>query len=121
MTIIVTYLLVFMAGPLLYWALVRQDPDAGHFARLAALVIALIGVAYLVPLGAGEAWQTWEYFGVVILLVLWLAWIAVAAMCVLAVRRRIDKGPALRGAVALGAIATTLPWFGLHLAQMVAQ
>jgi len=42
-------------------------------------------------------------------------------MCVLAVRRRIDKGPALRGAVALGAISTTLPWFGLHLAQMVAQ
>lgn len=121
MIIIATYLLVFVAGPLLYWALVRQDPDAGYFAQLAALVIVLIGFAYLVPLGAGEAWQTWEYFDVVILLVLWLAWIAVAAMCVLAVRRRIDKGPALRGAVALGAISTTLPWFGLHLAQMVAQ
>lgn len=118
--LMITYLATFAAGPLAFWALARQKPEQGYFAQLAVLAVVLLVFAVIVPQGAGQEWLNWIYFGVVILTVLWVAWIVVLAMCVLAVRRRTKDGPAARWAFAIGAIATTLPWFGLNLAQWVA-
>ncbi|MFK7939390.1 MAG: hypothetical protein AB8B82_08430 [Roseovarius sp.] len=118
--ITLTYILTFAAGPLAFWTLARHKPEQSYFAQLALLACALLVFAVVVPWGAGQSWLTWVYFGVVILTVLWVAWIVILSMCVLAVRRRTGDGPATRWAFAIGAIATTLPWFGLNLAQVVA-
>lgn len=120
MILVLTYLATFTAGPLAFWVLARQDPDQGYFAQLALLAFTLLMFAIVVPWGAGQAWLTWVYFGVVIMTVLWVAWIVVLSMCVLAIRRRTGDGPAARWAFAIGALSTTLPWFGLNLAQWAA-
>jgi len=52
---------------------------------------------------------------------LWLAWIAVLALCVLAVRARVRSPLIVKWTGAIGAMATTLPWFGLYAAQMMSE
>ena len=120
MTIVATYLLTFAAGPAAFWVLARQKPDGTYFAQLTILAITLLIFAFIVPREAGEEWVTWAYFGVIIITVLWLAWILVLALLVLAVRQRMGEGQVARGAFVIGAMATTLPWFGLHIANMMA-
>ncbi len=117
---IAIYFVTFAAGPLAFWALARQKPNRSYFTQLAVLAVVLLVIAVVLPRSVGEDWVTWVYFGVVLLTILWLAWIAVLAMCALAVRRRYGNGRAFRGAFAIGAVATTLPWFGLNLAQLMA-
>lgn len=117
--LIMAYLASFAAGPAAFWVLARQRAEGFDFALLGLLAVVLTGFANALPRHAGETWRAWAYFDVVILVLLWLAWIVVLALCVQAVRRRLPEGSAHRWAFAIGAMATTLPWFGLLLAQGV--
>lgn len=97
MTTLATFLLIFAAGPVAFWALVRHTPERGYFTLLVTVALALVLLASVVPRHAGAAWQAWEYQGVVILVSLWLGWIAVLALCVLALRARLSVGLHIAG------------------------
>jgi len=117
MTMLFLFAVVFLAGPLVFWALARRAPSRGNVIGLWSIAAAAVGLAFAVR-GLG----LWAY-GVppelLALVALWLAWIAVLALCVLAVRARVGSPLVVRWTGAVGAMATTLPWFGLYAAQMM--
>ncbi|QGX99919.1 hypothetical protein EI983_17250 [Roseovarius faecimaris] len=115
--LVLAYLASFAAGPATFWLLARRRTDRAGFARLAALALVLVVLALLLPHLAGTTLLAWSYFDLLLLVLLWLAWIVVLALCVQAVRPRLPNGSAHRWAFATGTAATTLPWFGLMIAQ----
>lgn len=115
--LVLVYLVSFAAGPTAFWLLARQRAEGFDFALMALLALVLMVLTITLPRYAGEAWRGWVYFDVVLLVLLWLAWIVVLALCVQGVRRHLSEESAQRWAFAVGAMATTLPWFGLLIAQ----
>jgi len=113
------YLVSFAAGPVIFWILARQRPAKGYFTLLCVIAVALMVAANVVPRLAAIEGDTSAYPALTKVMLLWLGWIVVIALCVLALRERLPEGPALRWSFALGAMATTLPWFGLYAAQIV--
>lgn len=111
------YLVTFAAGPTAFWVLARQTPSRWIFALLWVLVIALVALAYVIPGWIGMGPKA----GFIMVFVMWLAWVMVMALCTLAARARLPEGPPQQWAFAIGAIATTLPWFGLYVAQWMAE
>lgn len=120
MTLIVTFFVVFVVGPLLFWKLARRRPSRRRIALLMAsallLVLAAFGTGqWLVPMLAPN-----PYPGLAAICAIWLAWILVLAYCALALQYRLTSKFARRTIIAVGAMATTLPWFGLSAAQYMA-
>jgi len=54
-----------------------------------------------------------------VIMMLWIGWVMVLTLCVLALRARLPDPVVSKAAFTLGAMATTLPWFGLYTAQMI--
>ncbi len=113
------YLVSFVVGPAIFWVLARQRPSRGYFTLLCVIALALMVAANVVPKLAAIEGDTSAYPALTKVLLLWLGWIVVVALCALALRERLPEGTAHRWSFALGAMATTLPWFGLYAAQIV--
>ena len=120
MKIALVYLISFAAGPAMFWVLARQRPTRGYFMALCAFAVGLLAMGWAVPRLIAPDAQASPYPDLAVLLLLWVAWIVVIALCTLAARSRLPQGTARRWAFALGAMATTLPWFGLYTAQILA-
>ena len=112
---ILLFVISFATGPAIFWVLARQQPSPGYFAGLWIAAVLLAGGAFLVPSLLGVTQTT----GTALIVMLWLGWIMVITLCFIAVRARVEDRRTLRWAFALGAMATTLPWFGLYTAQMI--
>ncbi|SHM58798.1 hypothetical protein SAMN05443432_109150 [Roseovarius litoreus] len=121
MTLALTFLLIFGVGPALFIGLCRLSPDMRGVASLWVLAGGCTGLAFAVKSGAVTPGLGATAQALVPLAALWLAWIAVLALCMLAIRARVQDAATLRWAHAIGAMATTLPWFGLYTAQMVSE
>lgn len=119
MTMVLLFAVVFLLGPLVFWALARRAPSRGNVIGLWAVAAATVGLAFVV-----RVLGLWAY-GVppqlLMLVALWMSWIAVLALCVLAVRARVRSPLVVRWAGVVGAMATTLPWFGLYAALMMSE
>ncbi|MHA6346754.1 hypothetical protein [Roseivivax sp. CAU 1761] len=95
----------FLLGPALAAALWRLPAAGGVLTALAGATLAALALARFGPAG----WLQ--------LAALWLAWVLAVVFAALALRRRAPAGAARW--LGIGAmIATTLPWFGLTLAEM---
>jgi hypothetical protein len=113
--------MVFVAGPAAFWLLSTQDATRMYVIGLWVVTLGLMALAY----GMGTYGMTLSvgpfYMGVTVLASFWLAWITMLALIMLAVRRLGVSRGVRRAAFAIGAMATTLPWFGLYAARMVAE
>lgn len=109
------FLISFVAGPAIFWMLARLRPSRGYFVTLWIASAVLAGAALSLPRLLGESMTT----GVAVIILFWLGWIMVIALCVLAARTRLTDGTSTRLAFMIGAMGTTLPWFGLYTAQMI--
>ncbi|UOA28591.1 hypothetical protein [Pseudosulfitobacter sp. DSM 107133] len=113
------FAVVFGLGPWVFLRLMRLTPSTGVLARLAlAMVIcatASLWLRFLAPVPWGvNIWATWLGIGLI-----WAAWIAVLALVALALRQ-VDSGRAMRRWTGImGAIGTTVPWFGLASARLM--
>ncbi|MCR9111673.1 MAG: hypothetical protein NXH84_00290 [Rhodobacteraceae bacterium] len=121
MKFVAAFLLTFVAGPAAFWVLARQNPTRGYFILLWLVSVALVGVAYALRLWIVPSMPDNAYAGLSVIMALWFGWIIVLALGVLAVRARDIPARYKRYAFAIGAVATTLPWFGLYAAQMVTE
>ena len=99
----------FVAGPLIYSALVRVAAVPG---AIGALCVA--GIASVV-----SAFALRQPMPGLSLTCLWLAWVLVISLFVLTLRRRLTSVKVWRASFVTGLFATTLPWFGLATAQLV--
>lgn len=113
------FLLCFGVGPGLFWLAARRKASRTRFAAIWGLSVLLIGAALLLRHRVMPAYPDATFAGLGVLLSLWLAWILVLALAVMALRARPFPFALHRAAFALGAVGTTLPWFGLYAAEMV--
>ena len=120
MKLLITFLIVFVVGPVIFWVMTRGRASRLHIASLMGLAILLMLVAFSLGHWLVPMMESSIYPGLGSLLASWLAWIAMLAYCALAVLRRWKSPRARKITLAIGAMATTLPWFGLYTAQMMA-
>lgn len=113
------FVVVFGFGPWVFLRLMRLTPSSTVFARLVAFMVmaaaASMWLRFLAPVPWGaNIWATGVGMGLI-----WAAWIAVLALAALALRQA-DQGPAMRRWTGvIGAMGTTVPWFGLASARLM--
>lgn len=107
----------FLAGPIIFWVLAKQTPTRRYVVTLWVTSVALIALAFVLRQWAADLAP---YGGLGVILLIWLAWIVVLALVLLAIRSRALPPHTKRLAYGVTAAATTLPWFGLYTAQMIA-
>ena len=83
-----------------------RPPDAGL--KPSAIGFSDLGGAAPVPILAS-------------LVMMWIAWILVLVLVIRAVRQSFPSRRARRWSRALGAMPTTIPWFGFATAQMMVE
>ena len=107
----------FLAGPVIFWVLAKQPPTRRYVVTLWVASVVLIALAF-----ASRHWVAGStpYGALASVLLIWLAWITVLALVLLAIRSRPLPARTKRLAYGATAAATTLPWFGLYTAQMIA-
>tara|TARA_R110000764_G_scaffold72049_4_gene148034 strand:+ start:6069 stop:6437 length:369 start_codon:yes stop_codon:yes gene_type:complete len=116
---IALFVVVFGFGPWVFLRLMHLTPCSAVFARLVAFVVmaaaASLWLRFLAPVPWGvNVWATWTG-----MILIWTAWIAVLALAALALRQ-VDQGPAMRRWTGvIGAMGTTVPWFGLASARLM--
>ena len=119
MTLVLVFLIVFLIGPFLFKALIAVPPSLRAIRALAAMVLVTFLIALALRYGLLRYWSDSAWLLGVIALALWAAWIGAIALVVQALRRA-DPRPAMRRwSGVLGAVGTTVPWFGLVLANLM--
>ncbi len=120
MSLWITFAIVFLAGPAAFLLLSRQEATRGYMITVWAMTIVLMAVAYGTLNYGAMLSLPGAYIGLLVILSFWMAWICMLTLIMLAVRRSVTSANVHRVAFAIGAMATTLPWFGLYAARMVA-
>ncbi len=119
MTLVLVFLIVFLIGPFLFKALIAVPPSLRAIRALGAVVLAAFLTAIGLRYGLLRYWNDSLWLLGAVALALWSAWIAVIAPVVQALRSA-DPRPAMRGwSGVLGAVGTTVPWFGLVLSNLM--
>lgn len=112
------FTMAFVLGPALFLGLVYFDGRGWPLALLAS-VLAVVSFALrneaMVVLGVDRS----SLFASILLI--WLSWVLVLVLVVRAAHRTWRSRLARRVARVLGAIGTTLPWFGFTTAQLMAE
>ena len=121
MKLLVSFIATFFIGPLLFWGLARRTPTSGYFKTLLITLAALVTLAFAISNWLVPALAPSSYPGLAAILVLWLSWITVLVLCVQVALTRIPTTKGRKTAFAIGAMAATLPWFGLYAALTVGQ
>ncbi len=117
MTLVAVFLIVFLGGPLLFGLFTKCAPSKGNMRMLVLIAILCAGAALVLRYGALVNWREDPLVVVAGIVLIWWGWIAILAV-VTQVLRRADQGLAMRRATAiLGAVGTTIPWFGLAIAS----
>jgi hypothetical protein len=115
----ITFVMLFVAGPLTYLRLTRRAPTGQRLAFLAVLA----GVAILAGLslryGAGGHWGYHAGLTITALCLLWLAWIAVLALGAQSLARFDRTAQTRRWTRVIGSAGTTAPWFGMAAASWI--
>ncbi|WP_299845455.1 hypothetical protein [uncultured Roseovarius sp.] len=121
MKLAITFLMVFLVGPLVFWVLARHRPSRHRIAALMGVAACLMAAAFALGRWAVPALAPSPYPGLAAVVASWFAWIVMLAYCTLAAQYRLKSATARKFIIAIGAMATTLPWFGLYTAQMMAE
>ncbi len=119
MKLALTFFAVFVIGPILFWRLARPAPSRHRIAGLMACAILLMVAAFVIATWMAPVYAPSPYPGLAVIVASWLSWIVVLAYCALALQYRLKSVTARKTIFALGAMATTLPWFGLYAAQIM--
>lgn len=119
MTFALAFLIVFVLGPWTFVRLTKPAPSPRAMRALLGIVLAALLLALGLRFALTSQWSESVWLPVAIAAALWVAWIGVIALVVQALRRA-DSRPAMRRwSSAIGAISTTVPWFGIVLADLL--
>ncbi len=119
MTLILLFILVFVVGPLFFRALTKGLPSKGRMAFLAIFSFGCATTALAIRYGLARPLDADMLMAGLSLLLIWLGWIGVLAFGTQALRRAHPGTSMRRWTTVLGAIGTTIPWFGLAWASLV--
>ncbi|ASM74183.1 MULTISPECIES: hypothetical protein [Roseobacteraceae] len=113
---LVLFAVVFALGPWVFLQLMRLAPSPVVLVGLIVMAAATsLWLRFLAPVPWGaNVWVTW--IGIALI---WTAWIAMLALAMLAMRQ-VDPGRTMRRWTGvIGAMGTTVPWFGLAFARLL--
>jgi hypothetical protein len=114
--IIVTFVILFAGGPLVFRYLIRGAFGQRVLGILAAIcMITAIGVRY----GFEDMWDDDFRLTIMALFLIWMAWIAVLALGAQALRSALLGKRTMRWTSIIGSAGTTVPWFGLASASWI--
>lgn len=116
MSFIVTFLILFIGGPLIFRQLMRMD--IGHRGLTIGVAFFMI-MAVVMRYGFGDLWSDDARMTVMMLFFIWMAWIFVLALGALALRSKMPGMRVVRWTSIIGMAGTTVPWFGLASASLI--
>lgn len=115
-SLVIIYAAVFVVGPLAFFRLMCRQPTTKQFARLGCIVAGATGMSFALRY-LSDDWGQGILITYASIALIWLAWIAILAFVAQTLRQH-DEHPTMRRWTALiGALATTIPWFGLASAR----
>jgi Co/Zn/Cd efflux system component len=120
MTLILLFLLIFVVGPLIFRAMTQRQPSKGQMLFLAVFALVSVGAALAIRYGWARPLDADMLMAGVSIVLIWLGWIGVMAFVTQALRHAYPDQMVRRWAAVLGAIGTTIPWFGLAWASFLA-
>ena len=115
----ILYALAFVVGPALFLLLLLRFD--GRSWPLAMIASALVALSFALRKFASPALTVDAGPLLVSVFSIWVAWILVLVLVVRRVRQTYPGPSAHRWAQALGAMGTTVPWFGFAAAAMMAE
>lgn len=110
----------FIGGPLFFRVLTKPPSSRGRLRVLSGIVGALALSGFGLRYGLAGLWGRDMVVTIGAILALWFAWIAVLALGAQALRQAEPGLKMRRWSGILGAAGTTVPWFGLASARMLA-
>ncbi|MEL7131679.1 MAG: hypothetical protein AAGK77_04630 [Pseudomonadota bacterium] len=113
---LILFLLAFVIGPAAFFVLDRRGGRHWPLALLAAVLVAAAVILSNVDAVGSEVAQ--ELLSV---LLIWVAWVLVMVLAARALRRILARTQGERWVRVLGALGTTLPWFGFAVSQWMAR
>lgn len=116
--LVLLYTMAFVAGPALFLVLAQFDGRLWPLALISS-VLAVLSLALRNEATVAAGTDPGPLFFSVFMI--WIAWILVLVLVVRAARHSLPTRRARRIAQGLGAMGTTLPWFGFTTAQMLAE
>lgn len=114
----IIYACVFVVGPYGFLRLVRRCPSKRQFIGLACIAAGTAAMSFSLRYLSG-GWGQNAIATVVGIALIWFAWIAILAFVAQSIRQRDRHAVVRRWTAIIGAIATTIPWFGLATARMM--
>jgi hypothetical protein len=117
-TLVIIFATVFVVGPLTYLWLLRPRPSKKQFVGLGCIAVGSTGMSFVLQYFTG-VWGQDVWVTLAGIALIWIAWIAILAFVAQNFRQQ-DPRPAMRHwTIVIGALATTIPWFGLASARMM--
>jgi len=117
MMVSILFLIVFVVGPILFFAL---DRVAGKHWPLVLVVVALILASFALQSAVTLPIATEMTRSVLGVMCVWIAWVLIMVLAARAMRHVLPLLRARRISRMAGAMGTTVPWFGFAAAQMIA-
>ncbi len=119
MTLIAIFLIVFIAGPLIFRALTGNKPSRQGLRNIAIFAVLCASTALAIRYGFASRWGTELGTTAISVMFIWLGWIGILAFATQVLRGSDPGAPMRRWTAVLGTVATTIPWFGLAWASLL--
>lgn len=116
--LLILFTMAFVLGPALFLLLAQFDGRLWPLALISSVLVVL-SLALRNEAALTLGLDRWAVFFSVFLI--WLSWIMVLVLVMRALRRTYPSRNMHRWSRAIGAMGTTVPWFGFAAAQMMVE
>ena len=117
-SLVIIFALVFVLGPYVYLLFLRRAPSRKQFVGLACITFGATALSFVLRYIA-DGWGQSTLITYAGIAAIWIAWIAILAFVTQMLRKNEPSNLVKRWTAVIGALATTIPWFGLASAQMM--
>jgi len=117
--LIIIFVVFFMGGPLIFRGLTNNFPSLQRMKLLGMLTAGCALAGLLIRFTMPGLWGQNLWITAAGVLLIWFAWVGVLAFAAMALRRNDPSVQMRRWSTIIGALGTTMPWFGLASATMM--
>jgi len=114
----IIFAFVFVVSPLAYVLLLRPRPSRKQFVGLGCIVAGTTAMSFVLRYFSDD-WGQGILVTIAGIALIWTAWIAILVFVAQSFRQQYPRPAIRRWTTVIGALATTIPWFGLASARMM--
>ncbi len=120
MMLVAIFLVVFVGGPLIFRTMTNASPTSRVLRTLSLLALSCVIAGLLLRYFTTDDRGLSLWLSGAGVLLIWVAWIGVLAFVVQTLRHKNSSIRMRRWTGIIGALGTTIPWFGLVSANLIA-